>query len=479
MWDAKKTKTCVKTDGRRTISMAVFLLALSLIMMGCSPKSETTVPESSLTESQVSISTSHSSDADVSLSIYDTPDVDGYIHNVYKLGTEDAYKLPYESLEEAKEKGKTILTMADAIDGDEIESLVNAFNVKNDKYHIEREVFDQIEKYEGQSKLKIEIAAGKGPDIIIGSAMTDASKIMDKGCFIDLAPLIEASGIKDEYYFHCYKALTYENHVYGVTPSGSASGRAVKKDVIGGKENLSFDEFVDAVLNYPQDAVFINDTQKPEKILEYFLEGSENLWGMIDWDNQTCNFNCELFYKILDIVKRYNNARNKGYEPIMKNMWLSPGSAPGKESFEKDGFVTIDYWFDDGNFPIGSFSMTTIMVNSKTEYLEGAWDFISFCLSPEGQSYVYDCPVRKDVYDLIYEDWRALYESEEEADRDYPMSQIADYKDLHERAKYAPYKIEPIITIIEEEAGAYWNGSKSKEEVAAIVQSRVFIYVNE
>ena len=163
----------------------------------------------------------------------------------------------------------------------------------------------------------------------------------------------------------------------------------------------------------------------------------------------------------------------------MKNMWLDPGTSPGKESFEKDGFVTIDYWFDDGNFPIGSFSMTTIMVNSKTEYLDGAWDFISFCLSPEGQSYVYDSPVRKDVYDLIYEDWRALYESEEEADRDYPKSQIADYKDLHERARYAPYKIEPIITIIEEEAGAYWDGSKSKEQITSIIQSRVNIYINE
>lgn len=452
----------------------ILVTTFAVYMIGCSSKPSVQTTDFNTIEADASTINQNAPSVES-----DNSDSGGYIRNVYKLGTEDAYELPYESLEEAEEKGKSILTMVDAIDGDEIESLVNAFNVKNDKYHIEREVFDQADKYEGQSKLKIEIAAGKGPDIIIGSAMPDASKIMDKGCFVDLAPYIESSGIEDEYYFNCYKALTYENHVYGVTPSSAAGGRAVKKDVIEGKENLTFDEFVDAVLNYPQDAVFINDTQKPEKILEYFLEGSENLWGMIDWDNQTCNFDCELFYKILDIVKRYNNARNKGYEPIMKNMWLSPGSTPGKESFEKDGFVTIDYWFDDGNFPIGSFSMTTIMVNSKTEYLEGAWDFISFCLSAEGQSYVYDCPVRKDVYDLFYEDKRALYESEEDADRDYPMSQIADYKDLHERAKYAPYRIEPILVIIEEEASAYWDGSKSKEEVTSIIQSRVNILINE
>jgi len=302
---------------------------------------------------------------------------------------------------------------------------------------------------------------------------------MDKGCFVDLAPLLEAEGIVDEYYFPCYKALTCENHVYGLTPSETAVGRAVKGDVVKGKSNLTFEEFVDALLYYPNDAVFINDTQKPEKILEYFLQGSETLWGMVDWDEQTCNFDCELFYKILDVVKRYSDARNKGYEPIMKNMWLSPGTQPGKSSFEQEGFVTVDYWFDDGNYPLCSFSMETIMINSKTEYIEGAWAFVSFCLSAEGQSYVFDCPVRKDVYDKIYEDRRALYESEEEADRDYPVSQIEDYKDLHERGRYALYKIDPILVIIEEEAGTYWDGSKSKEEVASIIQNRVNILIKE
>lgn len=462
----------------RIILLIWIVAVLSLSLAGCSAESQESVSLSLEHVAEISASVSNTPESETTVSESSTSD-SGYIHNVYNLGTEDAYKFPYESLEEAEEKGKIILTIADAIEGNDISYMVNAFNCKSEKYHIEREVFDQTDKYERQEKLKIEIAAGKGPDLIIGSALTDASKIMDKGCFVDLAPHLETAGIRDEYYFPCYKALTYEDHIYGLTPSGSAVGRAIKSDVIDGNTTLDFEEFVDAVLNYPEDAVFINDTQKSEKILEYFLQGSENLWGMVDWDKQTSNFNCELFYKILDVVKRYSDARNKGYEPIMKNMWLFPGTDPGKESFEKEGFVTIDYWFDEGNYPISSFSMETIMINSKTEYLEGAWEFVSFCLSNEGQSYVLGCPVSKIAYDAVYEDRRALYESEAEADRDYPLSQIEDYKDLHERAKYAPHKIDPLLVIIEEEAAAYWDGSKSKEDVVSIIQSRVNILINE
>ncbi len=457
----------------RLFKLICTMVVLATLLMGCSLKPEISAPVSNISDTE---SFDYSSDSEMDTSISESGD---YIHNVYNLGTEDAYKFSYESLEEAEEKGKTILTMVDAIEGNDISYMVNAFNCKSEKYHIEREVFNQEDKYERQGKLKIEIVAGKGPDLIIGSALTDASKIMDKGCFVDLTSLMETAGIRDEYYFPCYKALAYENHIYGLTPSGSAVGRAIKSDVVGGKADLSFEEFVDAILYYPEDAVFLNDTQKPEKILEYFLQGSETIWGMVDWDGQTCNFECELFYKILDIVKRYSDARNKGYEPIMKNMWLSPGVQPGKESFEKDGFVIVDYWFDDGNFPISSMSMQTIMVNSKTENLEGACEFVLFCISEEGQSYVTDCPVRKDVYDKVYEDKRALYESEEAADKDYPISQIEDYKDLHERAKYAPYKIETIMVMIEEEMGAYLDGSKSKEEVASIIQNRVNIFIKE
>ena len=416
------------------------------------------------------------------ISIYYTPESGEYIQDVLGLHTDkpyDPYELPFETLEEAEAKGKIILTLADAIGGS-LSDMVDAFNCENEKYHIEKEIFPSEERTERQNRLMMEVSAGKGPDLMTYSALPNASKIMDKGCFVDLAPLMEMSGIKDEYFFPCYKALTYEDHVYGLSPKGSAVGRAVKEDVIGGKEIPSFEEFVDDVLYYPNDAVLINDTQKPEQMVDYFLEGSENLWGMIDWNEKTCNFDCDLFYKILEIVKRYSDARNKGFSPIMKNMWLQPGVDEGKEYFEKEGFVTIDFWFDDGNYPLSNPSFSTLMINSNTENLEGAWAFISFCLSETGQSYEeYNNPVNKVIYDKVFEDAHRFCKNEEEAEKYYPFSQIEDHKDLLERGKFVPYKTEPIINIIEEEAGAYWSGSKSIEDVVDIIQNRVSVFLKE
>lgn len=80
---------------------------------------------------------------------------------------------------------------------------------------------------------------------------------------------------------------------------------------------------------------------------------------------------------------------------------------------------------------------------------------------------------------MMYEDIRSLFKSEEEAEKNYPRSQIADYKALNEQGKSIPYMVEPILNIIEEEAGAYWSGSKSKEEVVNIIQNRVSLFLKE
>ena len=413
------------------------------------------------------------------ISIYYTPETGEYIHNALKLSTDDAYELPIETLEQAEEKGKIILSLADGGSSGAIRFMVDSFNCENEKYHIERNVYANEELNEKREKLKIELATGKGPDLMTYSAMPYVYEIMDKGCFVDLVPLMKQSGITDDLYFPSYKAITYKDFVYGLSPSGNAVGRAISKDVIGGKEIPSYEVFVDAVLNYSKDAVFINDTQKSEKILEYFLEGSENLWGMIDWENGVCDFHGELFSKILDIVKRYSEARNKGYKPIAKNVWLTPGSDSRIEQYEKDGFVIVNFWFDDGNFPMNTISNETLMINANTQNIEGAWAFISYCLSERGQSYNIGSPVKKSVYDLIFEDYRALYDSEKEADKYYPRSQIEDYKHKLETGKYVPYKVNPIINIIEEEAGAYWSGSKSKEDVIDIIQNRVSVFLKE
>lgn len=438
-------------------TVAFMLLSLALLIAGCSSKTE---PD---------------------ISIYYTANSEEYIHNAYGFGTKDAYKNleVYESLDEAIEKGKTIITMVDGIQDNGLKATIIAFNLENDKYHIEREVFNNEEMKEKVERLKMELVAGKGPDIMSGSAMQYASEIMDKECFVDLAPLMKESGFSDDSYFPFYKALTYKEHVYGLSPYGSVTGCGVKEEVIGGDEIPSFEEFVDDVLYYPENAIFFNNVQKYPKILGYFLNNSETLWGMIDWENCTCDFTVDLFSKILDIAKRYGDATNKGYEPIMIIEPQNPGSYPEKKYYEENGWVTVDYWFDDGNYPEAQVSFETLMINSNTKNLEGAWAFVSYCMSERGQSYETSSPANKKAYTNAYEDMRALYKSEAEAEKYYSMSAIENYKELLENGRYAPYKTEPILNIILEETEAFFSGAKNKEQVIEIIQNRVSLFLKE
>ncbi|MCR5278905.1 MAG: extracellular solute-binding protein [Lachnospiraceae bacterium] len=406
-----------------------------------------------------------------SISILYTASDGEYVHNV--AGAD----IPFETLEEAEAKGKTILWMQNTSGKDVVSFAADAFNCKNEKYHVEIQTFEAEEWDEARQRLKAELTAGKGPDLITRGILNDASKIMKKGCFVDLAPLLAASGFTDDMFFSSYKCLEDKEHIYGVSIEGNVVGMAVKKDVIGGKELPSFEEFVDDVLYYPGNAIFRTETQKPWRILEYFLGCSETLWGCVDWNNMTCDFNTELFSKILDIAKRYNDARGKGYSPITKVRFMMPSTAESEEYYEKNGWVTVDMWFDDGNYPENNESSETVMINSNTKNLEGAWAFVAYYLSASGQSYE-SVPTNRELYDVFYEDLRERIGPERAAET-CPQSAVDIYKDLLERGRFAPYKTEPILDIIYEEADSYISGDKEKSEVINLIQSRVSLYLAE
>lgn len=410
------------------------------------------------------------------ITIYYTPKSGEYVNNPYGYGTLKGVILPDESLEEAQQKGKTILTLQ-AWTNDSVISMAKIFNTTNDKYHIECELYSENDFVDKRNRLLAEIVSGSGPDITTYSAMPYVYDIMDKGCFVDLSPLMEKSEFRDDYFFPGYKAITYEDKIYGLAPSLFVYSRGIKKDVIGMDRTPSFEEFVDAILNYPKDAIFFSDAQKPIWILEYFLTCSESMHGMIDWNNGICDFTGELFSKILDIVVRYDAARNKGFEPIMKNINVTLGLPDDQNSLDSSEWVEVNYWFDDGNFPMYNINTETLLINSNTSSLEGAWAFVSFCMSIGGQSYSISNPSNKEVYGKICELEQSL--ANETGKDSYTTSSIEAYTSALERGKSKPYKIIPVWNIIKEEAQNYFDGVKSKEDTIFLIQRRVQLYLNE
>ena len=379
------------------------------------------------------------------------------------------------------ENGKTIISLVcGGAETRTIIGLINSFNKENDLYHVEMVQHPYDMDFSGkQERLKVEVATGKGPDIMTTDIFPVTEEIISKEYLVDLSPLMEKSGITDERYFPAYRCLTNGDKTYGLCPSMDVIGMSIDGNILPNKQIPDLETLVDILLAYPEPAIFLNDSQEGIHIMDYFLCGSENLWGMIDWENKSCDFSTELFSKILEVSKKYADNRNKGYAPIMRNTFCYIGLYPGREALEKEGRVILDYYFDDGNYPKYNASVETLVINANTNNLEGAWAFLSYAMSKTGQSY-YALPTHKDLFAEM--NLNLLKDIED--GKAYPMvdfteAVMQDAIQVFSTGKYCPQYTEEIMDIIHEESGAYFSGDKNKEEVINIIQNRVTLLLEE
>ena len=230
--------------------------------------------------------------------------------------------------EEEKEE-KVVITLAalDASKGDEtsrtsIVLLVNQFNRENKKYWVEIETCGTGADLETmRNRMSVEMGAGGGPDLITNDVFPITQEIMDSGVLVDLTPYLEQSGVTKEKYFPAYAGAVSGDRIYGINRGFSVDGCALDPAVLGDRElPKDVEAMADLLLEYPEHGSFFMPTLRGQYILAYFLEGSENLWGMIDWEEKTCDFTRPLFSKFLEVTRRYREDGKRGtilwYTPI-------------------------------------------------------------------------------------------------------------------------------------------------------------------
>ena len=400
---------------------------------------------------------------------------EGTVLDLYETANRQA-----ETKEEALAKGKTVLTLFDALgETGVIGHIVKAFNLENEQYYVEFNAMEAISMDETRARLKMDLASGKGPDMMTLYALPDANRLMHTGCFYDLSAFLSEINVTDSNFLPAVRTLTMDNKVYGVCVERTCLVSFVKESVIGGQTIPSFAEFIDMLLDYPEDAILYNEYQPASIILEWFLRPSESLRGTIDRASNTCDFTSELFSKVLDVCKRYADARDKGYEPIMATLYPGAGTYPGEKQMDKDGWVKVNFWFDDGNYPFMDIS-SGIIANAASDNIEGIKSFISFALSPQGQSFTYSGSVSRSFLKAQLQNDLENYEKGLLV-CNYPITEdvVEDIIENAENARFGPYGNEDIMDIILEESESFFSGAKSKEDVINIIQNRVSILLSE
>ena len=388
----------------------------------------------------------------------------------------------------AEDEGKIVITLALASDAtgdamDTIAAMAVMFNHDNEKYYVElRSCHYGEELATMKDQLLVEVGAGGGPDIMTETVFPATQEIMDSGILVDLTHYLEKSSITSETFFPAYATLVSGDRIYGIQPSIAVRGYSVDPEALGDREPPEdVEALADLLLEYQGHGSFLTKSFRGRYILRYFLEGSEDLWGMIDWEEKACDFTGPLFSKLLDVAKRYREDGIKGYEPVVHFYWLNIQCPPSYSmSLYCPGSVPIGLFFDDGPHYENQITSETVMINANTEHLEGAYAFVSYLLSRGVQEEQVE-PVNKELWDTQYQYYLDLLEKIPDHPEIPPLNEETKQETLeaYDDARYVPRRAETILEIVYEEAEDYIEGDKRKEDVISVIQNRVQLYLDE
>lgn len=369
------------------------------------------------------------------------------------------------------------------------------FNMENSTYHVILETCGENNDGEDFSRLtNVQLGNGKGPDILLADLDLDFNELREKGVLEELNPYMEASGVRESDYFpFVFASCRQGEHIYSLTHNLGASGGQIREEVLGSREIPDIETLTDALLAWDGKGIYRSGYDSVE-VLKQFLIGTDSLWGMVDWENGSCDFNTPLFGKLLEAARRYgDDGRSTSVSSITDYTSLYCFfQFDSQADQEAKGMVTCGVLFDDGCYAASYSYFNTLAINANSPNKEGAWEFISYLIGEECQSKDFDLfepPVHRKVFDNWMEAMIARwgirhYENGIMAlsayyDSDISEEKQAEYIKAIEEARPLPIRTTPILTIVLEEAKSYFNGYKNAEEVSKVVNNRVKLYLDE
>lgn len=406
---------------------------------------------------------------------------------------------------------KTTLVLAAFEENRSLIKQVEAFNQSNTEYEIQIEYYERALNAEedGVVRLQREIMSGAGPDLIDFGMNYTTSDIVGKYTE-DLLPYLEKAGIdKADFFTNIWDAMCYRGGLYAMPVSFTLATFVGKTAELGGRECWNVKEMIECFQEKSGMMLYPGETKID--VFGTILTGSMETY--IDWENGRCSFDGEAFKQVLSFANRFPDHLELSEDFSVKQTFLN-GQALllnvrlsdiydickaelvfGEEDVTYIGFPV------DGNCGTAirpSYPMLAISIGSK--HKEAAWSFIGQFLEKDYQKEVkYEFPVRRSVLEeKLLENREPEYETDEEGNRKTTVKAEVVFEGEEPAELYCITKkqADKLIGLIEsaafctttnyqlynvflEEAGSYFSGGKSLEDVVAVMQGRVSIYVGE
>lgn len=412
---------------------------------------------------------------------------------------------------EKQEETKTlILGTLDAYHG--LDKFVDEFNKSHDDIQIEIKIYNEeiIPLDGGVTALQIEIAGGKGPDIINFGKFYRTDMVAG-GITEDLYSYMKADdSFKEENYFmNIFDSMAVGGKLYAVSPSFAIKSLAGKTDLLMGKSTWTLQELMEFYDTYPSETILFPGDSRGE-VFGRLLNDED----FINWETGECFFQSEEFNNLLLFANRFPALRSYPEDISYRTMFEENAillscvyvdnvyeTGLQRGLFSNQDITFIGYPNEDGSGNLVASSRGhTLGINVNSNYKEEAWEFIRSMLGEEYQSTLTKgLPVlRSELNKRLDEAMIVEYEKDSDGkeiekikgtmiiDGNPPVTIPAiTEKDREELLKLietahtmrsAHWSLRDIIT---EELGYYFEGEKAAEEIMEVIQGRASIYVSE
>lgn len=431
---------------------------------------------------------------------------DEYNYTIYRLT-----KIPPN---EVKDK-QVILVAGNYINYDYRKQAVR-FNRENDSYRIKLVDYSSLNSEDdwnaGQTQFNLDIASGNIPDVMLFRPEDAVGSYANKGLFVDLDPYIKNDPelANTEFLQNIMDAYKVNGKQLMLTPAFYVTSYATKKDYLEpGKEGMTLKEADELIKKAGAQYMYAFGITSKEEILREGISFAGSRY--IDWENKKCSFNSQDFVEFLEFVNKFPaEISENAWEDFADDSYRS-GQALFKLSYLdnfrsykrlRDGDFASDVSFigfpnlDGANTSL-IYPENIIAISSRSKVSEGAWQFVRMLFTKEYQDKTeYNFPVRQESFDKLAEaskekefymdgnDKIYVDDSYYIGDQEITIEPLND-EDIKFIKEYIGSldsvfnSNDAIMDIIMEEANSFFNGEKTAQQVADIIQSRVSIYVNE
>lgn len=412
-------------------------------------------------------------------------------------------KTPYDQVPQ-----ETTLTLACVYLGYDIKNQILDFNRKSSDYRIEVRDYSEFNTEDdysaGYTKLITEIGSGAVPDIML----TDGLPIETfgaKGLLADLWPFIDADeelGGRAGVLEPVFNALSQDGKLYEISSSFYITTIAGPASIVGTEPGWTYEEMYAALDQMPEGCeLFSLGTTRNDVFSSICML---NLSRFVDWTTGECSFDSDDFISLMEFANRFPETfdwehhewtnedsdayRIKEGRQLLVTLSLSDPYSYNYYSEMFNGDMALKGFPDvPGSGAVFNMNGTGLAIASTCKNQDAAWSFVRTLLTREYQeNYTYGFCTNRELceeniqsmvgesyysYDQVTGEEKEIIFTQENADL------ITDL--INNTSMVADYNTSQINDIINEEVAYYFSGEKTAQDVAATIQNRVSIYVNE